>query len=114
MYIAFVIFLIFLFRSLGSSSSVATVISNIAARFTTASEQQSLRQFNEQNSSKFGSSASTLLAAEKAVEENLAWASSRLESFTSYLSNRKHSGAATNTVAVLTVILCAIVSRFLQ
>ncbi|XP_004523070.1 membrane alanyl aminopeptidase [Ceratitis capitata] len=103
-----------LIDALGSSSSVATVISNIAARFTTASEQQSLRQFNEQNSSKFGSSASTLLAAEKAVEENLAWASSRLESFTSYLSNRKHSGAATNTVAVLTVILCAIVSRFLQ
>lgn len=99
-------------EAMGSYSSVATVIANIAARFTTTSEQESLKTFNEQNKDKFGSAASTLVAAEKTVTENLAWATNKLGQFRSYLDNR--NGAGTNSIAILTMLVCALVGRYLQ
>uniref|UniRef100_A0A0A1XS95 Aminopeptidase n=1 Tax=Zeugodacus cucurbitae TaxID=28588 RepID=A0A0A1XS95_ZEUCU len=99
-------------ESLGSYASVATVISNIAARFTTEEQQKSLKAFNEKNKDTFGSAHSTLVAAEKTVAENLAWASNRLGQFKTYLDKR--NGAATNTIAILTMLVCALVGRFLQ
>uniref|UniRef100_A0A0K8WLP7 Aminopeptidase n=3 Tax=Bactrocera latifrons TaxID=174628 RepID=A0A0K8WLP7_BACLA len=99
-------------EAMGSYSSVATVIANIAARFTTTTEQQSLKTFNEQNKGKFGSAESTLVAAEKTVAENLAWATKKLGQFRSYLDNRNAAG--TNSIAILTTIVCALVGRYLQ
>ncbi|XP_036342052.1 membrane alanyl aminopeptidase-like [Rhagoletis pomonella] len=101
-------------ESLGSYSTVATVISNLAARFTTESQLQNLKEFNERNKSNFGSSQSTLVAAETTAEENLAWATTRLTSFKNYLLKRKSNGATANTFAVLTLVVCAAVGRFLQ
>ncbi|XP_069962085.1 membrane alanyl aminopeptidase-like [Bactrocera oleae] len=98
--------------AMGSYSSVATVISNIATRFTTESEKQSLKAFNDQNKDKFGSAQSTLLSSEKTVDENLVWATNKLGQFRTYLNNR--NGAATNTIAILTMLVCALVGRFLQ
>lgn len=97
---------------MGSYSSVATVISNIASRFTTESEKQSLKAFNDQNKDKFGSAQSRLVSAENTVEENLVWATNKLGQFRTYLNNR--NGAATNTIAILTMLVCALVGRFLQ
>ncbi|XP_053945437.1 membrane alanyl aminopeptidase-like [Anastrepha ludens] len=100
--------------SMGSYSSVATIIANIAALFTTQEQLQKLKTFNENNMSNFGSSQSTLVAAVGTVEYNLAWAGDRLVNFKSYLVKRKANGATTNTVALLTLIVCAVIGRFLQ
>ncbi|XP_067625605.1 membrane alanyl aminopeptidase-like [Eurosta solidaginis] len=101
-------------NSMGDYSSVASALSGMASRFTKESEQQSLKEFNQRNKSKFGSSASTLDSAEKTVAENLVWAKNRLGSFKNYLQLRKSNGAATNSVALLALLLCVVLGRLLH
>ncbi|EDV92817.1 membrane alanyl aminopeptidase [Drosophila grimshawi] len=79
--------------AMGGYSAVATVISNIASRFTEQSQYEDLQKFNSLNSAKFGSSATTLKAAETTVKENLDWAESKLDTFRVYLA--KYNGSAT-------------------
>lgn len=76
---------------MGGFSSVATVISNIAARFTEESQYEALKNFNAANSTKFGSSASTLISAESTVKQNLDWAEAKLGHFRNYLAIRNGS-----------------------
>lgn len=72
---------------MGSYSAVATVISNIAARFTEEKQLAALKSFNAGNSNKFGSSAATLKSAETSVEENIKWADAKLGHFRTFCLN---------------------------
>lgn len=94
---------------MGGYSSVATVISNIAARFTEQSQYEELQNFNSANSGKFGSSAATLTAAETTVKENLEWATSKLGTFRTYLAQRNGS-AMLSGFSLLTLLLVALVT----
>lgn len=76
---------------MGSNSSVATVISNIAARFTEQSQLDALKKFNAEHGSDFGSSASVLSASETTVTDNLKWAENKLVHFRNYLALRNGS-----------------------
>lgn len=94
---------------MGSYSSVATVISNIAARFTEESQYESLRSFNAANSTKFGSAASTLTSAESTVKQNLDWAEDRLGHFRNYLVVR-NGGVVIGAFNFLIFLLVALVT----
>lgn len=94
---------------MGGYSSVATVVSNLAARFTEQSQLDDLKKFNADNSAKFGSSASTLKAAETTVQENLDWAETRLGTFRTYLASRNGS-ATLSGLSLLTLLLVALVT----
>ncbi|KAH8311145.1 hypothetical protein KR044_004573 [Drosophila immigrans] len=94
-------------EAMGGYSSVATVISNIAARFTEQTQLDSLKAFNTANGSKFGTSAATLTAAETSVNENLVWAEAKLGHFRTYLSQRNGS-AMISAFSLLTVLLVSI------
>ncbi|XP_034488262.1 membrane alanyl aminopeptidase-like [Drosophila innubila] len=91
-------------EAMGSYSAVATVISNIAARFTEEKQLSALKNFNVANSAKFGSSASTLKSAETSVEENIKWADAKLGHFRTYLSKRNGS-AMISAFSLLTLLL---------
>ncbi|KAM8705010.1 hypothetical protein ACLKA7_009465 [Drosophila subpalustris] len=93
--------------AMGSYSAVATVISNIAARFTEDKQLSALKTFNSANSGKFGSSASTLKSAETTVEENLKWSEAKLLHFRTYLSNRNGS-AMISAFSFITLLLVSI------
>ncbi|XP_064552682.1 membrane alanyl aminopeptidase [Drosophila montana] len=95
--------------AMGGYSSVATVISNIAARFTEESQYEELQKFNTANGGKFGSSAATLTAAETTVKENLEWATSKLGTFRTYLAQRNGS-AMLSGFSLLTLLLVALVT----
>lgn len=100
---------------MGGYSAVATVISNIASRFTTTNQQSKLKTFNNNNKAKFGSSAATLEAAEKTVEENFDWANKKLGAFTEYLANYKTSGSTSlSGFTALTLVLVAVMARLFQ
>ncbi|XP_073820070.1 membrane alanyl aminopeptidase-like [Musca autumnalis] len=99
--------------SMGGYSSVATVVSNIASRFTTTQQEAKLKNFNNQNKAKFGTSASTLENAEKTVAENLLWATNKLDAFKTHLKNYKASGSASlSGFTAITVVLFAVLTRF--
>ncbi|KAH8382802.1 hypothetical protein KR009_005332 [Drosophila setifemur] len=93
--------------AMGGYSAVATVISNIASRFTTQQQHLELQNFNRVSGSKFGTSQATLTAAEATVAENLQWAEARLGVFRSYLAGR-NGGVMTSAFSVLSVLLVAI------
>ncbi|EDV93346.1 membrane alanyl aminopeptidase [Drosophila grimshawi] len=93
--------------AMGGYSAVATVISNIAARFTEQSQYDDLQKFNTANSAKFGSAATTLMTAESTVKENLAWAESKLGTFRTYLALRNGS-AMISGFSLLTLLLVAL------
>ncbi|XP_030370710.1 membrane alanyl aminopeptidase [Scaptodrosophila lebanonensis] len=96
-------------EAMGSYSAVATVISNLAARFTEESQKKDLEDFTTNNKHKFGSSATTLETAVKTVEENLVWANEKLGTFRTYLASR--NGAATKSAfTALTLVLLALVT----
>ncbi|XP_073817389.1 membrane alanyl aminopeptidase [Musca autumnalis] len=101
--------------SMGGYSSVATVVSNLASRFTTTQQEAKLKNFNNQNKSKFGTSASTLEAAEKTVAENLLWATTKLGAFKTHLQNYKTGGSASlSGFTTITVVLFAVLARYLS
>ncbi|XP_061386748.1 membrane alanyl aminopeptidase [Musca vetustissima] len=101
-------------ESMGGYSSVATVISNIASRFTTTQQEAKLKNFNNQNKSKFGTSARTLENAEKTVAENLLWAQNKMGPFKQHLQNYGKGGSASLTgFTALTMVLFAALARFL-
>ena len=97
---------------MGGYSSVATVISNIASRFTTEAQETKLKNFNAQNSAKFGSSASTLKSAETSVANNLLWSKSNLPGIEEYLKKRTNASASTKAFAAITIVLLALFSTF--
>ncbi|KAH8358872.1 hypothetical protein KR093_002952 [Drosophila rubida] len=94
-------------EAMGSYSAVATVISNIAARFTEESQVELLKTFNTANSAAFGSSAATLTSAETNANENLVWAKANLGHFRTYLSKRNGS-AMVGAFSLFTVLVVAI------
>lgn len=94
---------------MGSYSSVATVISNIAARFTEQSQLQALQTFNTAHASEFGSSASTLSASETTVRDNIQWAEDKLVHFHRYLALR-NSSVAIGAFNFLILVLLALVT----
>lgn len=96
---------------MGGYSSVATVVSNIASRFTTVAQETKLKNFNTKNQAKFGTSHATLLTAEKTVAENLQWAENKLGAFKTFLEKRaKNSSATLNGFTALTLVLVAAVA----
>lgn len=102
------------YYSMGGYSSVASVISNIASRFTTAQQENKLKNFNTQNRGKFGGSASTLDSAEKTVKENLDWAEKKLGTFKSHLEKYTTGGSASlSGFTALSMVLFAVLARFL-
>lgn len=98
---------------MGGYSAVATVISNIAARFTTEQQYADLQNFNKNSGSKFGSSQATLTAAEATVSENLAWAQAKLGVFRSYLAGR-NGGAMASALSGLSLLLVALATILRQ
>ncbi|XP_075168089.1 membrane alanyl aminopeptidase [Haematobia irritans] len=99
-------------NAMGGISSVASVISNIASRFTTADQQKKLKDFNAANRAKFGTS---LDSAEKTVEENLKWSETKLGAFRDHLIKFKSNGSpALSGFTALTLVLVALVARYLQ
>ncbi|XP_034661661.1 membrane alanyl aminopeptidase isoform X1 [Drosophila subobscura] len=99
--------------AMGGYSAVATVISNIASRFTEQKQYDDLQTFNKANSAKFGSSASTLTAAEATVLENLQWSEAKLGVFRTYLAERNGS-AIVSAFSALTVLLMALATLLRQ
>ncbi|SPP82964.1 blast:Membrane alanyl aminopeptidase [Drosophila guanche] len=99
--------------AMGGYSAVATVISNIASRFTEQKQYDDLQTFNRANSAKFGSSASTLTAAEATVLENLQWSEAKLGVFRTYLAERNGS-AIVSAFSALTVLLMALATLLRQ
>ncbi|XP_037728262.1 membrane alanyl aminopeptidase-like [Drosophila subpulchrella] len=97
-------------EAMGGYSAVATVISNIAARFTTQQQLTDLQTFNTNNGSKFGSSLATLTAAEATVKENLDWATAKLGVFRSYLANYRSGSAMVNAFSALSLLMVALVT----
>ncbi|XP_068156512.1 membrane alanyl aminopeptidase [Drosophila tropicalis] len=100
-------------EAMGGYSAVATVISNIAARFTEETQYADLQKFNTANASKFGSSNSTLYAAEATALENLEWAKEKLGVFRSYLSQRNGS-AMTSAFSALTLVFVTLTALLLR
>ncbi|XP_013106936.1 membrane alanyl aminopeptidase [Stomoxys calcitrans] len=102
-------------EAMGSYGSVATVISNIASRFTTHAQEDKLKNFNKDNKAKFGEAATTLEAAEKTVEENLAWAEAKLSAFRDHLTLfRKNGSPSLSSFTALTLLLAVFMARYLQ
>ncbi|KAH8330498.1 hypothetical protein KR067_004043 [Drosophila pandora] len=100
-------------EAMGGYSAVATVISNIAARFTTEQQYADLQNFNKNSGSKFGSSQATLTAAEATVSENLEWAQAKLGVFRSYLAGR-NGGAMASALSGLSLLLVALATVMRQ
>ncbi|XP_017058608.1 membrane alanyl aminopeptidase [Drosophila ficusphila] len=94
-------------EAMGGYSAVATVISNIAARFTTEQQLTDLQTFNRNSGTKFGDSQATLTAAEATVSENLQWAAAKLGVFRSYLANRNGSAMA-SAFSALSLLMVAL------
>ncbi|XP_043068005.1 membrane alanyl aminopeptidase-like [Drosophila bipectinata] len=94
-------------QAMGGYSAVATVISNIAARFTTEQQYADLQTFNKNSGSKFGTSQATLTAAEATVAENLEWAQAKLGVFRSYLAGR-NGGTIASALSALSLVLVAL------
>eukprot|EP00099_Drosophila_melanogaster_P028720 NP_732654.1 uncharacterized protein Dmel_CG31198 [Drosophila melanogaster] len=97
-------------EAMGGYSAVATVISNIAARFTTNQQLTDLENFNKANGAKFGSSQATLTAAEATVKENLEWATAKLGVFRSYLANYRSGSAMVNAFSAISLLMVALVT----
>lgn len=79
---------VFIVNSLGSWSSTATFIRNLANYFTTKHELELLNQFIFTEHSKFGDSLRTLTAAVHDVERNLEWTETHLSGLFKYLEHR--------------------------
>ncbi|XP_017103497.2 membrane alanyl aminopeptidase-like [Drosophila bipectinata] len=94
-------------QAMGGYSAVATVISNIAARFTTEQQYADLQTFNKNSGSKFGNSQATLTAAEATVAENLEWAQAKLGVFRSYLAGR-NGGTMASALSAVSLVLVAL------
>ncbi|EDW23766.1 GL23790 [Drosophila persimilis] len=99
--------------AMGGYSAVATVISNIATRFTEQKQYEDLQTFNKDHSSKFGSSAATLAAAEVTVRENLDWSEDKLHIFRSYLAVRGGSAMA-SAFSAFTILMVALATLLRQ
>ncbi|XP_022221219.2 membrane alanyl aminopeptidase [Drosophila obscura] len=99
--------------AMGGYSPVATVISNIASRFTEQKQYEDLQTFNRNNSAKFGTAAATLTAAEVTVLENLQWSEAKLGVFRAYLAVRNGSAIA-SAFSALTMIMVALATLLRQ
>ncbi|ALC45615.1 CG31198 [Drosophila busckii] len=96
-------------EAMGGYSAVATVISNIAARFTEEAQLKRLQEFNNASGKKFGSSEATLKNAEITVQENLDWATAKLGTFRKYLAERNGS-AVVNAFSIFSLLVVALVT----
>lgn len=95
----------------GGYGAVATVVSNIASRFTTESQEAKLKAFNVKNKEAFGTSYSTLEKAETTVAENLLWSKNKLGTFKTYLEKRGNNGSATvSAYTALTLLMAALLA----
>ncbi|XP_065372514.1 membrane alanyl aminopeptidase [Calliphora vicina] len=97
-------------ESMGDYSSVASVVSGIAGRFTTDAQLQKLKAFNAKHTTKFGSSMSTLESAVKTVEFNLEWSKTKLGPIKTFFQEHGKSGAAINSVSVLSLVVVALIA----
>ncbi|XP_046806348.1 membrane alanyl aminopeptidase-like [Lucilia cuprina] len=97
-------------NSMGGYSSVASVVSNIASRFTTDAQLQKLKDFNGKHKDKFGSSISTLENAVKTVEFNLKWSKEKLGAVKSFLQQYGTNGAAINSISLVTLVVVALIA----
>lgn len=97
--------------SFGSNSSVATAISNIAARFTEEYQLEKLMQFNVKHNSRFGSS---LEATVKSVVYNLEWSKAKMGPVKAYFVKLGTGGATINTVSIFSIVVVALLSIIFQ
>ncbi|KAH8270919.1 hypothetical protein KR018_003012 [Drosophila ironensis] len=100
-------------EAMGGYSAVATVISNIASRFTTQQQLSELQTFNKNNGTDFGTSQATLTAAEATVSENLQWAEAKLGVFRNYLAGR-NGGAMASALSIFSLLLVAMATILRQ
>lgn len=96
---------------MGGYSAVATVVSNIAGRFTTTAQLDKLKAFNIKHKSKLGSSISTLENAEKTVQFNLDWSQKNLPAIRDFLKNYSKNGSAMNKISLLTLVLMLLLGK---
>ncbi|XP_055908825.1 membrane alanyl aminopeptidase-like [Eupeodes corollae] len=100
-------------KAMGSYSSVATEISNIASRFTTKEQQAKLDAFINKSGTQFGSSQKTLTKAATTVKENLEWSEKRLPPVVKYLKDFRNSATSIG-ISTFTVALVAFISYMLR
>ncbi|KAM7359496.1 uncharacterized protein ACRADG_013108 [Cochliomyia hominivorax] len=103
-----------LVKALGDYSSVASVVSNIAARFTTEDQYKKLKDFNSKHNDKFGSSASTLNSAEKTVEFNLNWSKEKMGPIRTFLQQHGKNSAGINSISIATLTFVALIAMILS
>lgn len=90
--------------SLGSWSTTAQMISDIADYFTTEQQLVELKKFIESKGNLFGTSVSTLQNAVTTVENNLAWAEKHLDSLFRYLEGRNGADTLSSFISMLPIL----------
>lgn len=98
---------------MGGYSAVATVVSNIAARFTTPAQLEKLKAFNNKHTGKFGSSISTLNSAVETVNFNLDWSDKKLGSIRTFLKEHGKNSAAMNNISILSLLVIVLIAKIL-
>ncbi|XP_037920105.1 membrane alanyl aminopeptidase isoform X2 [Hermetia illucens] len=88
--------------SFDSWSTLASIISGIASRFTTEEQRKSLQTFVDNHKTEFGSSASTLTSALDNVAFNIKWATESMKPFVDHL---KSVGDSATTIPISTVLV---------
>lgn len=86
--------------SLGSYSSLASYVSNVGSRITTADQVASLKSFADENVALFGSSDSTLRSVIKSAEYELFWDASHLPAISSILNEKVGDGASVLSIGL--------------
>ena len=95
---------------MGGYSDVASVISNLAGRFTTEAQLNKLKEYNEKNKAKFGSSYATLQSAEKTAEFNLDWSKQKMGPIKTFFQQFGTNSAAMSSVSVFTLVFVALIA----
>lgn len=88
--------------SFDSWSTLASIISGIASRFTTEEQRKSLQTFVDNHKTEFGSYASTLTSALDSVAFNIKWATESMKPFVDHL---KSVGDSATTIPISTVLV---------
>ncbi|XP_062123710.1 aminopeptidase N-like [Drosophila sulfurigaster albostrigata] len=102
-----------LYAALGSWSTTAEVLSDLADYFTTSEQEQQLSEFVDKNSALFGDAASTLKTAQSTVSTNLQWADQRLGKLVNFLASRNSAAGLTINTTFL-MLMSALISLLLK